>query len=307
MTVSDLVIPLVPRRRLVGLSFGATHSARRGMGADVAGSRPYQPGDDMDTIDWSASARVSSARASDEFVVRERYAEVVPHVVAVCDRRPEMAQYRPHLPWLSKPAAMHHAVELILDSTDHARGLAGYLDFATGEAFWQPPRSDRRLWQTPDPHLLTPAFFAPADTIARALRYLAEHRRSLPTGSFVFVLSDFIAPLPDECLLEAVEHGWDIVPVVIQDPLWEQSFPDVAGVVVPLVDPRTGRVADVRLRAAEAARQREANERRLATLLARFRSLDLEPILVSSAEPATIHAAFLDWTEQRHYLRGRPW
>ena len=59
------VFPLVPRRRLVGLSFGGMHSARRGSGSDVAGSRPYQPGDDIRAIDWGASARLSSARAAD--------------------------------------------------------------------------------------------------------------------------------------------------------------------------------------------------------------------------------------------------
>ena len=35
----------------IGLSFGAMHSARRGRGSDVAGSRPYVPGDDVKAID----------------------------------------------------------------------------------------------------------------------------------------------------------------------------------------------------------------------------------------------------------------
>ena len=70
MPGADLTFPLVPRRRLIGLSFGGMHSARRGTGSDVAGSRPYRPGDDVDSIDWAASARLSSVRDSDEFVVR---------------------------------------------------------------------------------------------------------------------------------------------------------------------------------------------------------------------------------------------
>ena len=61
------------------------------LGHDVAGSRPYRPGDDMDSIDWAASARLSTARGSDEFIVRERFAEEAPKVVIVCDRRPQMA------------------------------------------------------------------------------------------------------------------------------------------------------------------------------------------------------------------------
>ena len=64
--------PLIPRRRVLGLPFGGLHSARRGTGADVAGSRPYRPGDDVKRIDWYASARLSLARGSDEFVVRDQ-------------------------------------------------------------------------------------------------------------------------------------------------------------------------------------------------------------------------------------------
>ena len=61
-------------------------------------------------------------------------------------------------------------------------------------------------------------------------------------GTFVFLLSDFIPAPSHEMWLTAIEHRWDLVPVVLQDPTWEQSFPDVDGIVVPLRDPRTGRV-----------------------------------------------------------------
>jgi len=100
-------------------------SLRRGSGTDVAGSRPYRPGDDMDSIDWAASARLSTARGADEFVVRERFAEEAPKIVIVCDRRPEMACYGPPLPWLDKPKAMRTVVELVLASAGVAGGFVG--------------------------------------------------------------------------------------------------------------------------------------------------------------------------------------
>ena len=81
------VFPLVPTTRLIGLAFGAVESVRRGRGSDVAGARPYVRGDAVQGIDWKASARLSSARGSDEFVVLERHAEEAPRVVVVCDRR----------------------------------------------------------------------------------------------------------------------------------------------------------------------------------------------------------------------------
>ena len=105
--------PLIPRRRVLGLPFGGLHSLRRGLGSDVAGSRPYQPGDDVDKIDWYASARLSLARGTEEFVVREHHAEEAPRVVVLCDRRPSMSVFPEGWPWLRKPEAIRNAVTLI--------------------------------------------------------------------------------------------------------------------------------------------------------------------------------------------------
>ena len=69
---------LVPRRLFVGTPFGRRRSARRGQGDEVAGTRPYRPGDQRAHIDWPASARLSAARGTDEFVVREFYADEAP-------------------------------------------------------------------------------------------------------------------------------------------------------------------------------------------------------------------------------------
>jgi hypothetical protein len=122
-------------------------------------------------------------------------------------------------------------------------------------------------------------------------------------GTFVFVLSDFVPEPSNELWLAAIEHRWDVVPVVIQDPTWEQSFPDVSGIVVPLRNPRTGRLTPVRLRRKEAAKRRAHNAERLQALLERFRSLDIDSILVSSSEPFAILTEFLAWTDLRRTRR----
>src|SRR5262249_61082404 len=91
--------PFIQHRRVIGLSFAAMRSARRGMGSDVAGSRPYRSGDDVKKIDWAGSARLSIARGSDEFIVREHYADEAPRVVVFCDRRAGMAATPQPPPW----------------------------------------------------------------------------------------------------------------------------------------------------------------------------------------------------------------
>jgi uncharacterized protein (DUF58 family) len=298
-----VTFPLIPQGRLVGLSFGTMRSYRRGGGSDVIGSRPYQVGDDVHSIDWAASARRSAARQSDEFIVRERYADEAPRVVIVCDRRPEMSFFSSPLPWLDKPAAVRRTADLILRSALLAGGFVGYLDHADGAPWWVPPRGGRRLRELMEKRLDTAPFRAPANTVELGLAHLAEHNRSVSSGTFVFVLSDLIPAPAAEAWFEALQRKWDVVPVVVQDPVWELSFPEVDGIAVPLRNPRTGRVAPALLRAGEAAARREANEERFAVLLDRFRSLDLDPVVLTSSDPVDILAGFLDWAGGRRTRR----
>jgi hypothetical protein len=297
----ELTFPLVPRRRLIGLAFGAVRSVRRGMGSDVASSRPYQPGDDINAIDWNASAKLSSARGTDEFIVRERFAEEAPRVVILCDRRPEMSLYPESLPWLSKPTVMLEAGRQIADSAAKDRGLVGYLDYANGdpEPFWRPPHSQQDYWRVKESHLLWPEYRAPRDNLTQAFHHLIGARRSLPPGSFVFILSDFLAPPPPEMWATVAELPWEIVPVVIQDPTWEQSFPPVSSVVVPLADPGTGSLKAVRLSRREAGRRKRDNEDRLVRLLEGMRGFGLEPLLLATTDRNEIYRRFLTWSELR--------
>lgn len=302
MPFTDVAFPLTPRRRLIGLSFGGMRSARRGTGSDVAGSRVYRPGDDIDTIDWAASARLSAARGTDEFIVRERFAEEAPRVVIIADRRPEMALFPSWLPWLSKSQAARTAALMIADSTVAARGYSGYLDFATGdEPHWRPPRSQHDDWRTEPPR----PFGAPQDTVSRSFRHLFDLRPSLLPGTFVFVLSDFIVEPDEELWLRAVERRWDVVPVVLQDPTWERSFPDVSGTMLPVVEPQTGRTRFLRLTRGEARQRRVRNEDRWLRLQRTFAMFDLDPVAISSTDPGEILEQFTTWAEQRLYWRGR--
>jgi uncharacterized protein (DUF58 family) len=295
--------PLVPRRRLTGLPFGDLPSRRRGHGSEILGSRPYEPGDPVSTIDWFATARFSAASGGDEFVVRDRAADEAPRVAIVVDRRPAMGLYPESLPWLSKRGALREAVQSIVASAAAARADVAALDFAGGEAWWLPPGRRDRPWQVVERESGETAFDAPEDTLERSLEFLGRRRADLPGGSFVFVLSDFLAPPPPEAWLAASGHGWDVVPCVIQDPVWESSFPRVGGVAVPVADPRTGRVALVRMSGREAARRREENERRHAALLGELESLGLRTVEIGTSDPLAVDLAFIDWADERRRSR----
>ena len=306
MAAERQTFPLLGLRRGVG-AFGREHtSTHRGAGYETAGSRPYRPGDSMHSIDWGASARLSSARDADEFIVREYFAEESPRVVVLVDRRPAMALYPPGLPWLRKPEALAAAGRLIVDSAISARGLAGYLDFAdSGEARWLPPGRELAAERIREHELPRAAFTAPEDNLVLGFRRLEQARGALPRGTFLFVLSDFLVPPPQPLWLLAAGRGWDVVPVIVQDPCWEQSFPDVAGLVLPFATPAGQRIP-ARLTRADVLRQRSANEARLRALLDGFAALAVDPVLLSSHEPADVLRAFLDWHDRRRLrLRQR--
>ncbi len=256
---------LRPRGRVAGRPLGALPGVRRGGRFDPVSSRAYRPGDDPRLIDQRASARVATARGSDDLIVREHLAELSPRVLVVRDRAATMELYPPGLPWLHKPAAVEAVIALVSASARRARSRVAVADGV-------------------------PLRGAIAD-------------RGLGRGAFVFVVSDFVRPLDDGAWLVGRARGVDLVPVVVQDPVWERSFPDVAGVPLALADPVTGRAGTARLGRAAARRRRDANEARFRALLERFAALGVDPVVVERADPDDVHRRFVAWSEAR--ARGR--
>src|SRR5260221_10814654 len=165
---------------------------------------------------WAASVNLSAPRGEDEFIVGERFADEARRVVVLCDHRPSMSIRASQLRPLDKPQALLTALELIGASAVAARSLTGSLDHAEGEPYWRPPRTEQRA----APGTFERSFGAPEDTVSRGLDFLGEHRRDLPTQAFVFVLSDFAVPPELPVWQRALEHRWELVPVVIPDPGW---------------------------------------------------------------------------------------
>ena len=288
--------PLVPRRRFLGVQFGRRRTSRRGDGDEIAGTRPYNPGDLTAHIHWAASARLSEARGTDEFVVREFFAEQAPRVALVVDRRPAMAINPAPTPWLDKRRAAEAAERLIAASAIAERGEIALSDGSTRTATWlgggggSLAALDRRG---------RGAYRGGTGSLRTALDTVVRDARALPSGSFVFVVSDFLDPVPTRLWARLRSLHWDVTPVIVQDPVWEASFPDVGGAVVPLADPATGRVEDVWFSPRGARERAAANEARLAHLLELFRRVGFDPVLVDTAEPADITQRFHRWAERR--------
>lgn len=294
---------LVPRRRFRGVHPGSLRTPQRGEGDEAAGSRPYRPGDRLSWIDWGASARLSAARGSDELVVREFFAQRAPRAVIVCDRRASLEIYGAPLPWLDKPAAIGAIVELVAASARAAHGDVGLVtSTASGSLYVPPGRAPSSAWLVG--RATSPADGSPG-TLARSLELLVRRRAAVSVGTFVFVVSDFLEPAPSRVWARVRGLGWDVTPLIVQDPVWEQSFPHIGGVVVPFVAPGSEQAVDVWITRHHARELQAANERRLTETMERFRRLGFDPVVVGTSNAGEIARLFHDWAARRRTLLRR--
>lgn len=290
-------IELEPQIRIIGALFGGSASRRRGVSDDIVGSRAYQPGDDIRRINWAASARISALRGEDQFVVRESYGEEAPVVCLVLDRAPSMGLYPREFPWLHKPEAVMRVGHLIALAAAYYRCPLAYLD----DILWQPPRT-LGGYEEVETLLEIDRFDVEESSPDDLFLGLQRVEHLLPPGSFIFVLSDFLSPPSAQAITMALDAEWDLVPVVIRDPLWEQSYPEAAAEVALPVAASDGSLRYLRQSRAEVAARRAANEQSLASLDRLFSEHGFPPVIVGSTEAEAVAEAFVAWHGRRGLL-----
>jgi uncharacterized protein (DUF58 family) len=284
-----VVFPFPARRRIAGALLGEATSVRRGESADIAGSRAYVPGDDPRAIDWAGSARLTAARGREQFLVREFHAEQTPVAAIVCDRSPSMsAAPPPGTPFLSKPQTLARVAALVADSALAARSAFGFFEFRDDTPFFSPPgaRGARTLL---DQWTQAPGRGG-GRSVEQLLHALAAERAQLPAGTLVFVLSDFRRTPSDVVWPLVLDAGWELVPVVIQDPAWEQSFPpEAAGLVLEQDD------GPVRIGTSDAVRLKGEHECRIGEIAAWSARRGFDAVIPQGYEPPELVAAFRTW------------
>ena len=297
------VFPLIPRKRVpFGVAFGRFISQRRGVGYDYRGPRHWEPGDDMHQLDHKTTMRQSAFKQSFDPWIREHHADVSLRAVVIVDRSPRMQRYPIWSPWLKKPEAIVRVGSVVVASAKHAGAFVGYLDFADWakdqEPFWRPPNQETEAAKIIEKYLPHKHFTAPNTTLNDAFLFLLGLSRDLPQESFVFVLSDFLA-IPDRELFQEVVNRWDTIPVVIQDPVLEASFPVWKEGIMPIPaflpgSPKTARGS---------RKQRQEHEQRLAAIREMFYELGLVPVFVNDVTHEHILQRFFVHVDERNAIR----
>lgn len=245
---------LVRARRAAASQLGGSHrSLFRGAGLAFEEVRPYEPGDDVRSIDWNVTARFGQP-----FVKRYVEEREMPWLLMI-DVSRSMAfgsAIRTKRDVAAELAALAAAVALYF----HDR--VGLLLFSDRIEAWLPPRKGSRAALK---LLHTALFFEPKGQRTHfdpALRFAA---RAAPRRALVLMLSDFqgeLSPGP----LRALGRKHDLIAVRLTDPR-ERHWPDIG--LAALADGEAGvaHLVETGAAAAAAARQDALRRTQLAALL----------------------------------------
>ncbi len=194
-------------------------SAFKGRGMEFDESRPYQPGDDIRSMDWKVTARTGRAHSKVFREERER-----PVLLWVDYRSPMFFATRQHY----KAVAAAKAASLIAwSAAHHGDRLGGLIFSADQHVELRPSRgksaslhfirqlAQHSAWDNTQSHALAQS----------ATESLARLQRVSKPGSLIFLLSDFrdIDALAWSRISLMSRHS-DLIMIGIDDPL-EQTLP----------------------------------------------------------------------------------
>lgn len=216
-------------KRLVTDSFaGEYHSIFKGRGMEFEEVRPYQPGDEVRTIDWNVTARTGEVYV--KRYVEERELTVMLVVDASASENfGSVQQFKREL------AAELTAVLSFAATTNNDR--VGLLIFTDQIELFIPPRKGRRHVLRLIRELLA---FEPQGKGTDIRMALEKVNHILKRRSIVFLVSDFIAdPESYRVALATTNRRHDLIAVDLHDPL-ESDLGNVG--LLTIEDPETGEI-----------------------------------------------------------------
>jgi uncharacterized protein (DUF58 family) len=213
-------------RRLVDSALvGAYRAAFRGRGAHFDGVRPYEPGDDIRSMDWKVSARTGDPHIK-QFVEERELA-----VLLVVD---DSGSMRLGSPATKRDRAAEFAAAAALVAMRGGDRVGAIVAHDGGIALVPPRRGRNHVLRVIRAVLTQDADLRGTD-LPGALQMAVQ---GLKQRGIVFVLSDFLdAPETYARALALVARRHDTVTVISNDTL-ERTWPDVG--LIALKDAETG-------------------------------------------------------------------
>jgi len=250
-------LEIVTRGPVDTLLKGSYKSTFRGRGLEFHQVREYTPEDDVRTIDWNVTARLSSPYV--KTFVEERELQMV---LAV-DLSASLWQGKG--PMSKRETALRLCAVLAFAALQHQDRVGLFL-FTDRVEYYLPPKRGKSATMRVLTDLIE---FKPAGRKTNFKPAFQMLTRVLKRRSILFLVSDFTDPVPLESAGVLARRN-DLVTVVVQDPLEKAVKLPVR---VAVRDPETGRVGYLTPGSGEALRR--ANE---------FRENQLRVLTVKGAD-----------------------
>jgi len=203
-------IDLASRRKAVSVMTGDYKSPFRGRGLEFEEVRAYVPGDDVRNIDWRVTARTGRPHL-------KLYSEDRERSVLVCIDRNDSMRFGTRVTFKSVQAA--RAAALIGWAAVHENDRIGSSLFGNvpeGQRFFGPRRSRRSLWRMMKLLSDRKDYFNQPVALGDHLQLLGK---AAPSGSLVFIISDFLDLGNDLRKRLADLHArTDVILIAVNDP-----------------------------------------------------------------------------------------
>ena len=274
MLSSDLISKIrhieIRTKRLVNDSFaGEYHSVFKGRGMEFEEVRPYQPGDDVRTIDWNVTARTGEPYVK-RFVEERELTVMLVVDASASENFGSVQRFKREL------AAELTAVLSFAATTNNDR--VGLLIFTDQVELYIPPRKGRKHVLRLIRELLA---FEPQHKGTDIKLALDTVNHILKRRSIIFLVSDFLAtPESYRTAMAVTNRRHDLIAVDLHDPL-EKTMGNVG--LLALEDPETGEIvwADTGSKTWRAAFQQRADTLRANTTRG-FRQAGVDQINVAT-------------------------
>lgn len=216
-------------RKLVDDSFaGEYHSIFKGRGMAFEEVRPYQPGDEIRTIDWNVTARTGETYVK-EFVEERELTAMFLVDASASGNFGSTGRFKREI------AAELAAVLAFAATTNNDR--VGLMIFTDQVELIIPPRKGRKHVLRLIRELLA---FSPHHTGTDLKLAMDRANQLLKRRSIIFLVSDFIAePNQYQSALAITNRRHDLIAIDLHDPL-EAELENVG--LLALEDPETGQV-----------------------------------------------------------------
>ena len=262
-------IQIRTRHRVDGILAGEYLSAFKGRGIEFEEVRPYQPGDDVRTIDWNVTARQGEPFVK---LFREERELTVMQLVDVSASQGLGCNLQ------TKRDLISELSSTLAFSAIKNNDQTGLIMFTDGIEKFVPPKKGTRHVLRCIRELLHCKPMGQGTNIENALNHL---NRTVKRRSVTFLISDFIDPSFEKSIRIASKKH-DIIPIIVSDQR-EFEMPNVG--LINLKDSETGEIVcfDTSSR-----RQREQYKTRsLQQKITReqiFQRLKIEPLHIFTGE-----------------------